>query len=60
MNNLSEEQLNKLDQSELIKLILSQQEQIRKLDDTLQKFMEEVVDANRRRFGRSSEAFEME
>lgn len=60
MNNLSEEQLNKLDQSELIKLILSQQEQIRKLDDTLQKFMEEVTDANRRRFGRSSEAFEME
>ena len=58
MNQLSEEQLNKLDQAELVKLVLTQQEQIKRLDDTLQKFMEEVADANRRRFGRSSESFE--
>ena len=55
--NLSEEQLNKLDQSELIKLILEQQKQIEKMDLKLQKFLEEIADSNRRRFGRSSEAF---
>lgn len=60
MNHLSAEQLNKLDQSELINIILSQQEEYKKLDDKLQKFMEEVVDAKRHRFGRSSEAFEID
>lgn len=55
---LSADQLNKMDQSELIRLVLSQQEEIQKLDNRLQKFMEEVADANRHRFGRSTEAFE--
>ena len=55
---LSADQLNKMDQSELIRLVLSQQEEIQKLDNRLQKFMEEVADANRHRYGRSSEAFE--
>ena len=55
--NLTAEQLKHLDQSELVKLILSQQEEINKLDARLQLFMEEVAAANRNRFGRSSEKF---
>jgi len=60
MNYLSAEELNKLDQAELIKMVLSQQEEIKKLDNKLQCFLEEIADANRRRFGRSSESFENE
>lgn len=56
-NQLTEEQLNKLEQSELVKLVLEQQKQLEKMDLKLQKFLEEIADANRRRFGRSSEAF---
>ncbi|MBR6395638.1 MAG: IS66 family transposase, partial [Lachnospiraceae bacterium] len=56
-NKLTPDNLKGLDQSELIELIISQQEQIEKLDARLQHFMEEVADANRRRFGRSSEKF---
>jgi hypothetical protein len=59
-NQLTAEQLNKLDQSELVKLILEQQEQLEKMDLKLQKFMEEIADSNRRRFGRSSEAFNID
>ena len=58
MGRLSAEQLNNLDRSELVDLVLSQQEELQKLDDKLQKFMEEVADANRHRFGRSTGAFE--
>ncbi len=58
MSRLSAEQLNNLDHSQLVDLVLSQQEELQKLDDRLQKFMEEVADANRHRFGRSTEAFE--
>ncbi len=58
MSRLSAEQLNNLDHSQLVDLVLSKQEELQKLDDRLQKFMEEVADANRHRFGRSTEAFE--
>lgn len=60
MKHLSAEQLNKLDHADLVNIILSQQEEYKKLDDKLQKFMEEVVDAKRHRFGRSSESFEID
>ena len=57
--NFTADQLKGLEQSELIKLILSQQEEIQKLDQRFQLFMEQVADANRHRFGRSSERFEV-
>ena len=58
--NLSIEQLNKLDKEELIELIKEQQDELVKLDNKLQKFLEEVADLNRHRFGRSSEGFEVD
>ena len=58
--NLSIEQLNKLDREELIELIKEQQDELVKLDNKLQKFLEEVADLNRHRFGRSSEGFEVD
>ena len=54
---LSEEQLNKLDQTELIKIVMDQQRELEKLDNKLQQFLEAVADSNRHRFGRSSEEF---
>ena len=68
------EQLNNLSQEELIKLVLSSQKEIQdtqaelsqvneelaKLDAKLQKFMEEVADSDRHRFGRSTEFFEFD
>ena len=58
MKNLTADQLNNLDHEALVNMILSQQEEISKLDHTLQLFMEEVADAKRHRFGRSTESFE--
>jgi len=58
--NLTIENLEKLDHKDLVKLVLAQQEELEKLDRRLQHFMEEVADADRRLFGRSSEKFMVE
>ena len=58
----TEEQLNTVDKSLLIQMILNQQEQletltaeVRSLNEKMQLMMEQMVLANRNRFGRSSE-----
>lgn len=56
----TEEKLNSLDKEVLIQLFLAQQEQLEKLDHTLQLVLEQVTDLKRHRFGRSSEKHETE
>ena len=51
----TEEQLNSLDKETLIRLFLSQQEQLDNIDHTLQLVLEQMADLKRHRFGRSSE-----
>ena len=58
----TEEQLNTVDKSLLIQMFLNQQEQletltaeVRSLNEKMQLMMEQMVLANRNRFGRSSE-----
>ena len=61
----TEEQLNTVDKSLLIQMFLNQQEQqetltaeVRSLNEKMQLMMEQMVLANRNRFGRSSEKME--
>ena len=56
----TEEKLNSLDKETLIQLFLSQQEQLKQIDQTLQLALEQVADLKRHRFGRTSEKHEME
>ncbi len=56
----TEEQLNSLDRETLIRLFLSQQEQLENIDHTLQLVLEQMADLKRHRFGRSSEKHEAE
>ena len=63
----TEEQLNTLDKSLIIQLLISQQEQnkaltkeLRELNQKMQVLMEQMVLANKNRFGRSSEKMEIE
>ena len=56
----TEEKLNSLDKETIIQLFLSQQEQLKQIDHTLQLVLEQVADLKRHRFGRSSERHEME
>ena len=58
----TEEQLNTVDKSLLIQMFLNQQEQletltaeVRSLNEKMQLMMEQMILANRNRFGRSSE-----
>ena len=58
----TEEQLNTVDKALLIQMFLNQQEQletltaeVRSLNEKMQLMMEQMVLANRNRFGRSSE-----
>ena len=53
----TEEQLKNLDKEVIIKLFLAQQEQLEKIDRTLQLVLEQVSDLKRKRFGRSSEKY---
>ena len=56
----TEEQRNSLDRETLIRLFLSQQEQLENIDHTLQLVLEQMADLKRHRFGRSSEKHETE
>ena len=56
----TEEQLNSLDRETLIRLFLSQQEQLENIDHTLQLVLEQMADLKRHRFGRPSEKHETE
>ena len=56
----TEEQLNSLDRETLIRLFLSQQEQLENIDHTLQLVLEQMADLKRHRFGRSTEKHEIE
>ncbi len=63
----TEEQLNTLDKSLIIQLLISQQEQnkaltkeLHELNQKMQVLMEQMVLANKNRFGRSSEKLEIE
>ncbi len=61
-DNYTKDQLNKMEQSELIALILSLQDQLsmmnenyKNLNNTMQIMMEQLADMKRHRFGRSTE-----
>ena len=61
----TEEQLNSVDKSMLIQMFLNQQEQLEKvsadlraLDTRMQAMMEQLILANKNRFGRSTEKME--
>ena len=56
----TEEQLNSLDRETLIRLFLSQQEQLENIDHTLRLVLERMADLKRHLFGRSSEKHETE
>lgn len=56
----TEEQLNSLDRETLIRLFLSQQEQLENIDHTLQLVLEQMAVLKRHRFGRSTEKHEIE
>ncbi len=56
----TEEKLNSFDKETLIQLFLSQQEQLKRIDQTLQLVLEQVADLKRHRFGRTSEKHETE
>ncbi len=56
----TEEELNSLDKGTIIRLFLSQQEQLENIDHTLQLVLEQVADLKRHRFGRSTERHETE
>ena len=56
----TEEKLNSLDKETVIQLFLSQQEQLKQIDQTLQLVLEQVADLKRHRFGKSSERHETE
>ncbi len=56
----TEEKLNSLDKETIIQLFLSQQEQLKNIDHTLQLVLEQVADLKRHRFGRSTEKHEMD
>ena len=53
------DQLNNMSHKELALIILSQQEQLQKLNDNLEKLIEQVRLANERRFGRKSEKLDV-
>lgn len=59
-SNYTEEKLNSLDKETIIQLFLSQQNQLERLDHTLQLMLEQLADLKRHRFGRSSERHEIE
>ena len=56
----TEEKLNSLDKETVIQLFLSQQDQLKQIDQTLQLVLEQVADLKRHRFGKSSERHETE
>ena len=56
----TKEQLNSLDRETLIRLFLSQQEQLENIDHTLQLVLEQMADLKRHRFGQSTEKHEIE
>jgi len=58
--NYTEEKLNSLDKETLIQLILSQQEQLERIEHTQQLILEQLADLKRHRFGRSTEKHEMD
>lgn len=55
-NVLTKEQLNTLDKSALIEMIMSQTQQLKELNLTLDKLVEQIAISNNARFGKKSEA----
>lgn len=53
------DELNTLGTKELTSIILSQQEQMQNLNDSLEKLIEQIRIANNHRFGRSSEKLDV-
>ena len=51
----SADELNNMRQQELVSIILSQQEQVQRLNDNLERLIEQIRIANSYRFGRKSE-----
>ena len=49
------EELNKLDKSELVTIILSMQEQVDRLSSNLENLIEQIRISNQQRYGRKTE-----
>lgn len=56
----TKEQLNTLDKTFLIQMILNQQEQLEAIDNKLQLVLEQIAVSNKQRFGRSCEKLEID
>lgn len=56
----TEEQLNNFDKATLVQLFLAQQSQLQDIDKKLQLLIEQVAVLNNKRFGRSSEKFDVD
>ena len=53
------DQLNTLDEKELSRIVLAQQEQIKSLNESYEKLLEQFRIANQARFGRRSEKMDV-
>ena len=55
----AQDELNKCSRQELIHIVLQQQSQLEKLNDNLEKLIEQIRIANQERFGRKSERMDV-
>ena len=55
----SADELNNMRQQELVSIILSQQEQVQRLNDNVERLIEQIRIANSYRFGRKSEKMDV-
>ena len=54
----TEEELNNFSRETLMAVILSMQDQIHQLNTNMERLIEQIADANNKRYGRSSEKLE--
>ena len=55
----TEEELNSFSRETLMAVILSMQDQISQLNTNMERLIEQIADANNRRYGRSSEKLDV-
>ena len=60
MAGTDRKQLEQLNKEALIELVLSQRERLEQMDRNIQLILEQMSDLKRRRYGRSTEKFEID
>ena len=60
MAGTDRKQLEQLNKEALIELVLSQRERLEQMDRNIQLILEQMPDLKRRRYGRSTEKFEID